>query len=259
VKALRHYGDLGLLRPVHVDVATGYRYYHRRQAPVAIAIALLRSLDVPLTAIHDLLASEDSEAMTGILDRERERQVREINRAATALRSIERLIRAGTVFPYDVAVREVPAQTLLVVEGRTTADLHVAAGTALVRELLDRLQRLGRPQIGPIQCLLPPTVDETLILQMCTAIADPPPEAHVLTLPAGTVAEARHVGPYEEIGLAEHALYAWAEERGFETNGPIREVYRNDPAEVSPESLETDVLLPLSPSARTPGTEAACR
>src|SRR5258705_2627735 len=67
VKALRHYDELGLLRPAHVDVTTQYRYYHRRQAPTAIAIALLRSLDVPLAAIRELLLSDDVDAMTGIL------------------------------------------------------------------------------------------------------------------------------------------------------------------------------------------------
>ena len=256
VKALRHYDELGLLRPARVDVVTQYRYYDRRQAPAAIA----RSLDVPLPTIREVLASEDPEAVTRILDRERERRAREIGRAATALRSIERLVRAGTVFPYDIAVRDEPLRTVLVVEGTTTADLHVAAGTALVRELLDRLDRLGRTLIGPIMCLLPPASDETVILQMCTPIGDPPPGERVMTLPAGSVAVARHVGPYEEMGLAEHALHAWAEEGGFEPNGPIRELYLSDPARVAPEALETEVLLPITrPSARTPGTAAARR
>jgi len=260
VKALRHYDELGLIRPDHVDVATGYRYYHRRQAPAAIAIALLRSLDVPLPAIRELLLSEDPDAMVRVLDRERERRAQEITRAETALRSIERLMRAGTVFPYDITVREEPSQTVLVVEGTTTAELHVAAGTALVRELLDLLARLGRRPTGPIMCLLPPAPDETVILQMCTAIDKAPAGQRIMTLPAGSLAVARHVGPYEEMGLAEHALHAWAEEHGFEPNGPIRELYVNDPDQVAPEALETEVLLPITrPSARTPGTAATRR
>lgn len=261
VKALRHYDEVGLLRPVHVDLSTGYRYYHRRQAPAAIAISLLRSLDVPIAAIRDLLASSDAEAIARVLDRERERQAREIERAAAALRSIERLMRAGTVFPYEITVADVAAETLLFVEGTTTSELHVAAGTALVHDLLDRLQQLGRQQIGPVQCVMPRSADdETLILQMGTAIADPPSQVPVLTVPSGTVATTRHRGPYEEIGLAEHALYAWAEEHGCEVTGPIREVYRNDPAQVIPELLETDVLLPISrPADRIPRTAAVRR
>src|SRR5688572_11862186 len=78
VKALRHYDELGLLRPRHVDLTSGYRYYDRRQASAAIAIALLRSLDVPLATIRELLAGEDPEAVSRVLARERERRAREI-------------------------------------------------------------------------------------------------------------------------------------------------------------------------------------
>jgi DNA-binding transcriptional MerR regulator len=260
VKALRHYDDLGLLRPARVDAATGYRYYDRRQAPVAIAIALLRSLDVALPAIRELLAGENPEALARVLDHERARRAREIAQAEAALRSIERLMQAGTVFPYDVVERHEDAQTLLVVETRTTPDLHVAAGTALVHELLARLARLGLEQAGPIVCLLPRTEDESLLLQMGTPVAEPPPGERVIELPAGPVAVARHVGPYEEMGLADLALHAWAEEQGREQAGPLRELYRNDPAVVPPEALETDVILPLTrPSDRTRDTAAVRR
>jgi DNA-binding transcriptional MerR regulator len=260
VKALRHYDDLGLLRPARVDVTTGYRYYDRRQAPAAIAIALLRSLDVALPAIRELLAGGDPEALARVLDRERARRAREIAQAESALRSIERLMRAGTVFPYDIVERDEPAQTLLVVEGTTTADLHVAAGTALVDELLARLARLGLEQSGPVICLLPRTDDDSLLLQMGTPVAAAPPGERVVELPAGPVVIARHVGPYEEMGLADLALHAWAEEQGREPAGALRELYRNDPAVVPPAALETDVILPLTPpSDRTRDTAAARR
>jgi effector-binding domain-containing protein len=95
---------------------------------------------------------------------------------------------------------------------------------------------------------------------MCAPIADPPRGEHVVVLPAGPVAVARHVGPYEEMGLADHALHAWVEERGFAPAGPIRERYLNDPARVAPDALETEVLLPVTrPSDRTAGTAAARR
>ena len=35
VKALRHYHDVGLLDPIEVDSASGYRLYEIRQVPVA--------------------------------------------------------------------------------------------------------------------------------------------------------------------------------------------------------------------------------
>jgi MerR HTH family regulatory protein len=54
VKALRHYDELGLLRPAFVDPSSGYRYYRPAQANQAEAIRVLRSVDMPLEEIAAL-------------------------------------------------------------------------------------------------------------------------------------------------------------------------------------------------------------
>lgn len=51
VKALRHYDEIGLLRPAEVDPQSGYRYYRLSQANTAEAIRTLRSIDMPLDEI----------------------------------------------------------------------------------------------------------------------------------------------------------------------------------------------------------------
>src|SRR5687768_4596589 len=56
VKALRHYDEVGLLRPDFVDPETGYRYYRREQARTALAIAMLRSIGLPIPSVRALLA-----------------------------------------------------------------------------------------------------------------------------------------------------------------------------------------------------------
>jgi DNA-binding transcriptional MerR regulator len=55
VKALRHYDELGLLRPARVDHASGYRFYSLAQARDAEAIRRLRSLGMPLDEMASLL------------------------------------------------------------------------------------------------------------------------------------------------------------------------------------------------------------
>src|SRR4051794_41254755 len=59
VKALRHYDELGLLRPARVEPATGYRFYGPEQVGRAEAILTLRRLEVPLDDVATLLASDD--------------------------------------------------------------------------------------------------------------------------------------------------------------------------------------------------------
>ena len=67
VKALRHYDELGLLRPAAVDAATGYRLYSSAQVERADTIRLLRSLEVPLDDIATLLATDDPARMRSVL------------------------------------------------------------------------------------------------------------------------------------------------------------------------------------------------
>src|SRR5205085_9242128 len=59
VKALRHYDEIGLLRPAAVDPETGYRTYTSEQVERAELIRTLRTLELPLDEITELLASGD--------------------------------------------------------------------------------------------------------------------------------------------------------------------------------------------------------
>jgi DNA-binding transcriptional MerR regulator len=59
VKALRLYDEIGLLAPAYVDPASGYRYYDLGQANKAEAVRILRSVDMPLEEIHEILETED--------------------------------------------------------------------------------------------------------------------------------------------------------------------------------------------------------
>src|SRR5262249_54640965 len=59
VKALRHYDEVGLLRPAHVDDWTGYRWYEPSQLREAVAVRRLRSLRVPLDEVAVLIRSDD--------------------------------------------------------------------------------------------------------------------------------------------------------------------------------------------------------
>jgi PPM family protein phosphatase len=52
IKALRLYDEIGLLRPVRIDPATGYRYYDPAQLERARLVAWLRRLDMPLARIR---------------------------------------------------------------------------------------------------------------------------------------------------------------------------------------------------------------
>jgi DNA-binding transcriptional MerR regulator len=58
VKALRHYDEIALLEPAHVDHSSGYRYYSPDQVEAAVTIKRLRALELPLDEIRTLLDAD---------------------------------------------------------------------------------------------------------------------------------------------------------------------------------------------------------
>ena len=66
------------------------------------------------------------------------------------------------------------------------------------------------------------------------------------TLPGGRMVHVTHKGPYDSCEPAYLAAFAWIAENGLEVSGPIREVYPNDPQEVPPEEILTEIYIPVT-------------
>jgi methanogenic corrinoid protein MtbC1 len=60
VKALRHYDEIGLLKPSKVDQSTGYRYYSTEQLDRLNRIVVLRNLGLSLEEIRNFLDGQTS-------------------------------------------------------------------------------------------------------------------------------------------------------------------------------------------------------
>ena len=113
IATLRRYDDTGLLRPAHVDASNGYRYYYPTQVQAAHLIRLLRSLDVPVATITELLTTASPDEALAKLDEhwyQVEQRVAEGRRIKAFLhRSFGRT--ESSMFTVDV--KDVPEQTVL--------------------------------------------------------------------------------------------------------------------------------------------------
>ena len=248
IKALRHYDEQGLLQPAHVDAHTGYRYYTAAQVRPAIVIGLLRSLGVGIPEIQRLVAADETTTpmvMAGILER-LHTELQERQRALAVLRQLGNL--EALIAPRIDVVR-LAAQPVARLRIETTPDNLVLDTTAAIYALFTEMRAAGREPRPPVLCMNEPLADgEVIRVHACAAIESPAPSfehAEVDVLPAGTFARLVHLGSYESIAVAYHALYDWAQSRGHAEQGLVREVYLNDPADVAPEALLTEVLLPI--------------
>ncbi|MGF1508936.1 MAG: GyrI-like domain-containing protein [Myxococcota bacterium] len=249
IKALRYYADVGLLIPAFVDESSGYRYYDAEQARPAILIGMLRGLGVPIERVRSML-NADAATLNRLLTVERERLAVELKQRQQALESIERLAHHGDLIPYDrIEIRREPPHSVAMREGLSRAEDLVDDGARLIGEVLGELQRLERGYENPVMCINgDPDCAGQIRIEACIGVTSPHPMLHhatVVTLPAVNVAWLLHRGSYDTLGLAYHALDAWSQERGHTRAGPMREIYLNDPSDVSQGELLTEVLLPL--------------
>ncbi|HCI80951.1 MAG TPA: MerR family transcriptional regulator [Ktedonobacter sp.] len=109
---LRYYDEIGLLKPIHVDPETGYRFYTMDQLPYLHRILALKELGLGLTQIARILDEGVSpEALQGML-RLRQAQLQQhvqteqeqIMRIEARLRSLEQ----GNGLPnYEVVLKAV--------------------------------------------------------------------------------------------------------------------------------------------------------
>ncbi|GAA4019238.1 MerR family transcriptional regulator [Allokutzneria multivorans] len=230
VKQLRHYDDLGLLRPAHVDPSSGYRYYTRSQTRAALTIGLLRTLDMPLPAIADLLAGDEQ-----VLRGERDRIDGELRRRRAALRSVDRLLKEG-LGRTDITLTDEPERRIAVQRASCAQeDIGRTYGECVTR-LFTTVHDVQGPPIGLFPLDLTPTLDVAAAVETAS-----PTE----TLPATPAATIIHSGPYEEISLTYHALFAWIHEHGHTPHGLVRETYLTDPRTTPPEHLTTRITVPL--------------
>jgi effector-binding domain-containing protein len=67
----------------------------------------------------------------------------------------------------------------------------------------------------------------------------------VYTLPGGRMVRTVHRGPYDACAPAYERLFAYIVAEGLSIAGPVREVYLNDPHEVAPEEILTEIYAPV--------------
>jgi effector-binding domain-containing protein len=65
-------------------------------------------------------------------------------------------------------------------------------------------------------------------------------------LPGGQMAKIVHKGPYMKSAPTYKKLFEWIAANHKKVAGPTREVYMNDPREVPPEDILTEIYAPIA-------------
>jgi DNA-binding transcriptional MerR regulator len=229
-KALRLYGENGLLSPAWVDPDSGYRYYRADQLHTATLIALFRRAGMPLVEIRSFLGSPSVERLETY-----EREVAdEFAERRRVLRYVKRILKEEPM--YDVLTRHVDEQAYV---SRTK---HLLVPD-LEPFIIDTFRRLGRDEARDPGFVLyhgPVNNEEDGPVEVCVPKTDGDKR-----LPAGEIAFTEIRGEqcqFPQILGAYEAVYRWAKENAREAAGPAREIYLRGPG--GDEQLQ--IAVPLS-------------
>lgn len=261
VRMLRHYDAIGLLRPAHVDPATGYRSYQATQLAQLNRIVVLKDLGFTLEQVRAMLDEQVSV--------ERVRDMLTVRRAdleAAAAASAQRLAQVearlhaieldGRLPAHEVVVKHLPATRLA--ELSTTADsFHPDDISPVVHPLCAELgRRLATADVTPVghlTCYYDRTSGSSVTVHAAVPIATEHGPARdglsIVDLPAADHATLVHRGPMDAVLPAWQALARWIDAHGHHSTGPARELYLECPADQA--HWVTELQEPLATNGNT--------
>lgn len=249
-KALRHYHDIGILEPAHIDSHTGYRFYDTSQVDHAHIIRRFRSLGMSIPDIKALLSADDAAARTVIITthlEQMEAQLQQTRDTVGALREL--LAPVGT--PAHVAVQRKPALTVWSV-GATidVSEIDDWFGESL-STLRDAVAMVGS---APLEVVPGGLYDRALFLESrgeATLFVPAPQSAHrpegvrAEVLPAAEFAVLTHPGGHEGIDRSYAALGRYVNEHLISHQGPIREHYIGATPRAPTTFTATEICWPI--------------
>jgi DNA-binding transcriptional MerR regulator len=237
-RMLRHYDEIGLLRPHQVAGATGYRLYDVGQLARLHRIVALRDMGFGLEQIGQALSDSISvEELRGMLRLRRAQIEQTVGDEQQRLRRVEAHLRAlewsDTVDLQDVVIKQ--TQPLRVAWATARGLTHADIGAAFGRLLPHVAAYLGAAGAKPGIAVAMyedngGTVPEgELVLNAGFDIGDQElvgdGDVKVVDLPVIEVAAATYRGGDEGIMAAWEALVRWIDDSGYRLIGDCRELY----------------------------------
>ena len=248
VKALRHYDEIGLIKPVHVNGETGYRQYSEEQIPRMLLINRLKYYGFSLSDIKDILSCDNT--ILTRLKKQKNVLINSISETEAIISELDKHIgeleRTGDIMSY---------QNNYDVELVTTEDRHVIACR----------QNMSVDDFGKYYGVLYKRVaDENIVLNgICIAVYHDKefnPENSDIELALGVSNKAAadktisgtlcastvHYGSYSKLNEAYGAITKWIDENGYKITAPPYEIYvKNQFDKIPTEEWETRIFFPV--------------
>ncbi len=250
IKTLHHYDRIGLLIPLKVDPASGYRYYGQQQVRQMLLIKRLKRYGFSLDDIRLLLECKDDSVFFFKLCRQKETlelQKRDadlvLSELSANLRNFE---RTGDIMGYqknyEITVVNTPDRIIL-------ASRQVMGVKDFGTYYSGLYERMAKDHLTPDGVRGAVYYDEEFHpessdIELIVGIREKDKADKIMEgqLCASTI----HKGPYSSLSDAYGAIVTWIEENGYAWDGAPYEIYLKTQFDhLTPEDWETEIFFPV--------------
>lgn len=255
IRMLRHYDEIGLLIPKHIDDFTNYRYYSEEQLAIACRITSLKDMGFRLVTIKEILKNyDDPKALSDFLaikQAEIQTEAEEIKQRSLLLETaIKRLRKDDLAMNYNVVLKTIPERYVASVrkvipaydqEGKLwnilmseTAFMHLVPEENCYGLAIFHDEGYKDSDVDvEIQMSVKGKYDNTENVAFKTVFEI-------------EIASATYTGSYAQVTEVNHAVANWVRDNGYEFNGPMFCIYHVSPAQTqNPDELVTEVCFPI--------------
>lgn len=254
IRMLRHYDDIGLLKPAKTDKFTGYRYYDTAQLTVVGRITALKDMGFALSEIAKILKSYDNKDILNVFFEKKYSELdalsKETAQRMMLLESARKRLRKEQNMNYNITIKEIPE--------RYAATLHMTIpryedeGMAwnLLCEETDSLNLIPADPCLPAVTFLDEECKEEnveiFLWKTVKGTYEDTEHVKFQTLPAVKVASCTVKGEYEQLNECYAAMFSWISENGYKISDAFFNIYHISPYETqNPEEFVTEVCFPV--------------
>jgi DNA-binding transcriptional MerR regulator len=270
IRTLRHYDEIGLLRPAQVDPQTGYRSYSADQLGQLNRIIALKDLGFSLTQAGKLLSGITVEELRGMLTLRRAQLEQDVDAYTSRLLGVEarlRYIEGEDAMPADdITVKKIPAMGVVAI-GASAPGYRPDQVIPPINRSRGQFDELGLPGLikvsGPFMILYEDNRTEDnsaedntdgsdITVYVALPVSEPPvdlpaPAQYKVLPPIEMISAVRNGRASSIFPAVFHDMASYASAHGYEMHGPSRNIWIHeidDPSEVEEQVFE--IQLPFT-------------
>lgn len=256
VRMLRHYDEVGLLKPAKTDPVTGYRNYSAEQIHRLRRILFLRDTGFGVAEMKPVLDSWNKAAVARLLDEKKRAVIAEISVLESRVAKIDMGLRDmeenSLDLHTDVAIKSVPSYPVLSVR-RVIPDYYAEGW------LWKELAAFAATNAVPVGCETFSIYHDSdyrerdVDVELCAIVPELGQDGGGFTYrwtePVEIMASSMVSGPFENIAGAFLALTVWlARHEQYRMEGTSRQIVHRGPwNEPDPTGFLTEMQIPLCP------------